>query len=139
MYHLIYETYNTCWHESSYSRLIYYFTHHLMYPYEKYQIFILKNKYTEIRYSFNDFNNKKKLLRIIIKYAQSIRMVTPTLFIICSDFDIINMQFKNNSIDILISKDYNYYHIAQLYTYEYFAELLNMPIIDTAQGFHDYI
>lgn len=60
--------------------------------------------------------------------------VIPTLFMVCSDIDVvaINMMHRGTASDCAMANKYNY-HMAQYHVYSFFAEMLNMPIIDLAQ------
>lgn len=119
---------NVIWDRCAYSNLIFYFVHYLM---GRFQNKLIPAEHENILSILNELAIDINLTTMLT-YLKSIKEV-PTLFIVCSDLNIIGLALvKRQTLnDIWNAKDYNY-QMAQYHSYMYFAKILQYPILDIA-------
>ncbi|AQN78626.1 ACH96247.1 GrBNV gp34-like protein [Kallithea virus] len=137
LFHLMVKSSNSIWDRCMYSNLIFYYVHHLMFIFANSSI---PNDETIIWPILNNMALDTGLLETL-DLAQSIRNV-PTLFLVCSNIDLIGESLRNRGIktnslnDIWNSKEYNY-QMAQYHVYRWFGKIMKYPVFDIVDFFKE--
>lgn len=131
------ESHDSVWDRCSYSNLIFYYVHHLMYEFKDkpipYDTSIVWPVFNMLAINTNLTNT--------LDYCKRIRNI-PTIFFVCSDIDYISESLRLRGIktksvnDLWNSKEFNY-QMAQYHAYVWFGKILGYPVFDLTDFFQE--
>lgn len=125
------------WDRCVFSNLIYYYVHHLMYCFKDQLIPDDESKIWPI------FNNLASATCLIdtVRFVFGVKK-TPTIFIVCSDLDVVSEALvarglNTGEVNDIWNADFYNYQMAQLMAYKWFAKLLGFPCFDINDFFEE--
>lgn len=116
------------WDRDRYSNLRFYFIHYLMYECRNVNISAMKE--SRIYEKLNTLAVSTHLIKTLT-FFEKMKKSPPTLIMVCSNMEYIGrlLLLRGGVNGTVMSKNVNY-HSAQYHVYNYFAKILQQPVVD---------